>query len=617
MLAHLDSRSRHQFRTFLLLPTALLLLSAGFSLVWTDIPQDEAVSPPAWDDNGLPPFLSAGAKVGELTPNSALIQTYLLSQPADVLLEQPYRERDYSPRPGGVSAEYSISALPELSSALLTPAEFKQYQEEQAAGAFTPWMKIPRPAASEASAFNPREREWLEAARATDYSAHITLKSLEPGTPYSFRLWTKATVTGLVRPGPLQHFTTPPAPEDARDVSFIATTCFNHGRLKDLEDGVWPVRGFRLHRALLELVDSGKLAFDFAVTNGDTVYLDKQGTAYRQRPEFEMNGMRARFLDTYLLPLTRAFFRRFPAYFLKDDHDWRFNDADPVFNPAAPLPRSYRLLRKFYRGLPGPSLGKEIFEEMHPVARAPGAVPYRTFRWGRGLQVWLLEMRECRYPNGRVLGKYEIKDLAVDGEPDNPYLYYPDYCGTPTADQAWGKKQFDWLVRTLKASDAAFKIIISPTPVLGPDQNYHPEISLRPLRRKADNHVRRFRAEFAEFLAKLQEEEIKNVYFVSGDRHFVWHSRYQTQDSQFTLHEFGSGVFADDIVPFGDVFYRDRRGRARLVAAQARAGFVHVQVKDVAGNPTLRVEWYLLENWKTARVRRWEHSFEAPAQPPP
>ena len=40
-------------------------------------------------------------------------------------------------------------------------------------------------------------------------------------------------------------------------------------------------------------------------------------------------------------------------------------------------------------------------------------------------------------------------------------LYYPDYCGTPSEEQAWGEKQFSWLIETLKASDAYFKIIVS------------------------------------------------------------------------------------------------------------------------------------------------------------
>ena len=162
---------------------------------------------------------------------------------------------------------------------------------------------------------------------------------------------------------------------------------------------------------------------------------------------------------------------------------------------------------------------------------------------------------------------------------------------------------------------AYFKVIVSPTPVLGPGQGIYPELSLRPVRRKADNHVRRFRQELARLLETLQRERLRNVYFVSGDRHFIWHSRYQTHDRRFILHEFGSGPFADDIVALGDIFYRDEQGEAELVDSLRQAGFVHVQVTDVATDPKLRVEWYAMEDWKTASIRRWTHSFEAKRAP--
>ena len=33
----------------------------------------------------------------------------------------------------------------------------------------------------------------------------------------------------------------------------------------------------------------------------------------------------------------------------------------------------------------------------------------------------------------------------------------------------WGAEQLAWLRRTLRESDATFKILISPTPMIGPD----------------------------------------------------------------------------------------------------------------------------------------------------
>jgi alkaline phosphatase/alkaline phosphatase D len=512
---------------------------------------------------------------------------------------------------GAVLVEYSPSELAPAAPVPLSQEGFARYRREQTGSQFTPWVNVPQAFEPVANPFNLDEQKALLGALATDFSARIPLAGLQPRTRYYFRLWIRGGVTDLVRSGTVHRFTTAPAADAVRDVSFIATTCFNHSKLKDLEEGEWPARGFRMHRALLNLVRQGRLSFDFAVINGDTVYLDKQDSLYRHRPDFAAGDMRARFFDNYILPLTQEFFRQFPAYFLKDDHDWRFNDADPLYDSSVTPPRFYRQIGKLYRGPPGPFLGKKIFEEMHPVERGTQAAPYRTFRWGRSLQIWLLESRECRYPNEQELNRYGIDDLsfARRGRYDQ-HLYYPDYCGRPSEEAGWGEKQFAWLAETLKSSDAYFKIVISPTPVLGPDQDLYPELSLQPLRRKADNHVRRFRKEFGRLLEFLRREQLANVYFVAGDRHFVWHSRYETHDGQFALHEFGSGPFADDIVRFGNVMYQDEHGTAQIMGEQSKAGFVHVQVKDTAGAPTLRVDWYTMEDWATATVRRWEHSFE-------
>lgn len=593
-----------------------VVLVASLVVLWsTRRPEKARRTQPLPEVSG-PPFTSVGAKVGEVGPSSAVIHSYLLSQPAEALLRQDYADRNYRGKSGWVRIEYSTSELKQPVPRPLSQADFDQYRQTQAGSKFTAWVRVPQDLSPLTNPHNPDEQALIDKAQATDHSVHLRLASLRPSTPYHFRLWIKGEEADLVRAGQVHRFATAPEPSDLRDVSFIATTCFNHAVLKDLEEGVWPAQGFRMFRGLLERVKAGALSFDFAILNGDTVYLDKQGSGYRSRPEHQPRGMRARYFDNYLLPLAQEFFRQFPAYFLKDDHDWRFNDADPVFSAQTSPPRFYRQIGKYYRGPPGPLLGKKIFEEMHPVERGPQTAPYRTFRWGRGLQVWLLESRECRYPNGRELERYKLEGLSApqEGRYDG-HLYYPDYCGAPSVEEGWGQKQFSWLMESLKSSDAYFKIIVSPTPVLGPGQDIYPELSLRPVRRKADNHVRRFRQELARFLEALQRERLRNVYFVSGDRHFIWHSRYQTHDQRFTLHEFGSGPFADDIVALGNVFYRDEQGEAELVDSLRQAGFVHVQVTDVATDPKLRVEWYAMEDWETASVRRWAHSFEAKRQP--
>lgn len=557
-----------------------------------------------------PPFDSIGERIGEVRPHSAVVESYLLSEAANELIRRPYLQRNYTGESGWAAVEYSAEPLKDSFEAPISPEALTEYRENKKTSRFTEWRRIPQQLSLPAERSSLEQKELAQAGE-TDYSFHDTLKDLEPATHYYTRVWIKRDDSGPIRAGAVHEFRTPPEPDASQDVSFLAFTCFNHARSKDLKFGVWPEQGFRMFRGIEAERDSGRLSFDFAVFNGDTVYLDKQRPPYRPRPDFRPDDVRARYFDSYLLPLSKEFFRRTPVYFQKDDHDWRFNDSDPVYSPSETPPKTYSELTKLYRGPPGPRLGKEIFEEMHPVERGASNAPYRTFRWGRGLQIWLLESRECRYPNDRILAHFHIKGLVSPQEHSTPYLVYPDYCGTPAEDEEWGPKQFDWLLRTLKESDADFKIVINPTPALGPDQNYYVQLAAHPLERKADSQVRRFRGEFTRFLQAVREEKLKNVYIVAGDRHFIWHSRYQSRDGQFSMQEFGTGPLADDVVPFGKIFYKDSEGKASLVEGLRNSGFVHVQVEDVATHPKLHVEWYYMADWKESRIEKWEHTFDA------
>jgi alkaline phosphatase/alkaline phosphatase D len=110
-----------------------------------------------------------------------------------------------------------------------------------------------------------------------------------------------------------------------------------------------------------------------------------------------------------------------------DDHDYRIDDGD---NSGEFLPL--------------PETGRRVLLEQLPYAPAdaPAAKTYRTHRVSRDLQIWLPENRFYRSPNSM---------------PDGPNK------------SIWGEEQKQWLKETLVASDATFKILISPTPMIGPD----------------------------------------------------------------------------------------------------------------------------------------------------
>jgi alkaline phosphatase/alkaline phosphatase D len=124
----------------------------------------------------------------------------------------------------------------------------------------------------------------------------------------------------------------------------------------------------------------------------------------------------------------------------------------------------------------------------------------------RDLQIWFPENRWYRSPNAT---------------PDGP------------GKTIWGDEQKECLKRTLKASDATFKLLISPTPMIGPDD-----------KRKTDNHtnVGGFQHERDEFFEWLVETGIAREGFalICGDRHWQYHSIHPSG-----IEEFSSGALVD------------------------------------------------------------------------
>ena len=143
--------------------------------------------------------------------------------------------------------------------------------------------------------------------------------------------------------------------------------------------------------------------------------------------------------------------------------------------------------------------GVKIFSEQVPMSEKP----FRTFRWGKDLQIWLPEGRE-----------YRSKNNSKDG-PDK---------------SIWGKEQMQWFKDSFNASDATYKIIVSATPIVGPD---------RP--QKNDNHANSGfayeGAEIRKFIAGY-----KNVYVICGDRHW----QYASKDKKTGLMEFACGPASDE-----------------------------------------------------------------------
>lgn len=229
--------------------------------------------------------------------------------------------------------------------------------------------------------------------------------------------------------------------------------------------------GFDLYRTMLERSTN---AFVMA---GDVVYYDKLA---RSVPLAHYHWQR-----TYGLPTLVNFHRQVPTYFLKDDHDTYVNDTWPgthfKWTEAFTFEDGQRIFRQ-QTGLPDPA--------------------YRTFKIGKDLQIWLMEGRDYRSPNNA---------------PDGPEK------------SIWGAEQKAWLTKSLAESSAKFKVLISPTPIVGPDRE-----------NKRDNHSNDVFATEGNETRKLLAA-FPNLVSVCGDRHWQYHS----VDPATGLHEFSVGPASD------------------------------------------------------------------------
>jgi alkaline phosphatase D len=96
----------------------------------------------------------------------------------------------------------------------------------------------------------------------------------------------------------------------------------------------------------------------------------------------------------------------------------------------------------------------------------------------------------------------------------------------------WGAEQKKWLMESLLASDADWKVLVSPTPIVGPD---------RP--NKRDNHANvTFAHEGNEFRRFAQENLSENFFLACGDRHWQYHSVHPETGVQ----EFSCGPASDE-----------------------------------------------------------------------
>ena len=360
------------------------------------------------------------------------------------------------------------------------------------------------------STFTP----WEKTVEKRDFILKAFLDNLKPNTIYHYRILYGGKRSD-VQPSYSGSFRTHPGIANSTPLSLAFTTCVNHYKYyfglggKNAGAGeILPYTGPDKDLGYPGLKALEIASPDYVFFNGDTVYYDGPSLKYdlpkqaftmgdeywsaRGDPAKNQQDIRRKYHIEFNQPRFHSLLAKVGTYWAKDDHDFRTNDSDPHIDDPVST-----------------ELGIYSLKEQLPVAPLddPDAKTYRTYRVSKDLQVWMTEGRDYRSPN------------AMPDGPDKTL---------------WGVEQREWLKRTLVESDATYKVLVSPTPMVGPEDAY-----------KNDNHClpNGFLHEGDAFFNWLEKDSgipTNQFFIICGDRHWQYHSIHKTG-----YHEFSSGALDD------------------------------------------------------------------------
>jgi alkaline phosphatase D len=366
--------------------------------------------------------------------------------------------------------------------------------------------------------------DWSSTTADHDFSHQWRLEDLQPGTEYVTIVEARPIGATELTAVKRGGFRTAPLENVAAELTFCLTTCHDFLRR---DDGP---RGHKIYPSMVAIDP------DFVVHAGDIEYYDKPDPW-----AMTVELMRFKWARIFSLPSNREFYNSRTTYFIKDDHDTLKNDC---------------WVGQHY-GSVSFEEGVRIFNEEQFPSHSPR---YATVKWGQDLQIWMLEGRDFRSPNNQPDG------------PDKTIL---------------GSEQKEWLRTTLRDSTATFKLIFSPTPVVGPDRD-----------NKKDNHANStFEYEGKELRDLFSS--LENVIVFCGDRHW----QYASVDAKTGLWEFGCGPGSDT----HELGWKEGDIRPVHQFLRVKGGFLSGELKRSDDQPQLTLRHHTVEGEEVSR-------FEFPQQ---
>lgn len=342
-----------------------------------------------------------------------------------------------------------------------------------------------------------RREAVLQTSAASDWTGRTQISDLKPQTLYRYTVMCGTGASGSFRTAP------PPSEPAALRIAWSGDL----GGQNVCRDAVDDYSIFARVAAARP---------DFFIGIGDMVYADDaclEIGRYGNRqqpgppPAFDLAAFRAHWSYNRDDPHFQRLLAQVPYVGVWDDHEIR-NDGSAADD------------RKGDRDVPLFPPALQSFTEWLPWTPPAGDRTrlYRSLRWGMHAELFVLDTRQHRDRNDA---------------PDD---------GTKTL---LGEQQRNWLLQSLRASDATWRIVVSSVPLSIPTGKPHARDGW------ADGgDGTGFEREGAAILRDMAAAEMKNVVWITTDVHFATAFRYRPfAESDLVVHEFVAGPLNAGVFP--------------------------------------------------------------------
>ncbi|HVU02126.1 MAG TPA: alkaline phosphatase D family protein [Polyangiaceae bacterium] len=359
-----------------------------------------------------------------------------------------------------------------------------------------------------------------------DYAAKVRFTGLSPGGTFSYVAWFSADEHAGDPPPDAARGTFHTAPASDRPVPVTFGWSGDLGGLNVCRDAK---EGFPIFETL-----TGR-DLDFFIGLGDMIYGDQPCEArglYGQNEQIPMSVREA--------PTLRAFWEHWKynqgdagfVRFLRSTSYYAVWDDHEVVNDFSPTDAWHRF-PPYTIGADLVPLGRQALFDMNPIAEETTARQYRSYRWGKHLELVILDTRS-----------YRSEDSRPDTE-EHPKTML-------------GAEQRAWFERVVAGSDATWKVVVSSVPISIPTgrggsagrdgwANYDTPAG----------YERELRGIFSAF----RDAHVKNLLFITTDVHFATAFRYRPFEDDFLVYEVTAGPLNAMLLPThaeDDTFHPER-----------------------------------------------------------